>query len=60
MERAVRMLTRLAKAVGDALSAFAMQPGNARELQNFRDALLAYKKNSAVWIQGVGDRKSVV
>ena len=53
-ERAVRMLPKLVKAVGDALSAFAMQPGNARELQNFRDALLAYQKNSAVWIQGVG------
>ena len=48
------MLPGLAKAVGDALAALATQPGNARELQNFRDALLAYKKNSAVWIQGVG------
>ena len=50
----MRMLPRLAKAVGDALSALAMQPGNARELQNFRDALLAYQKNSAVWVQRVG------
>ncbi len=48
------MLPGLAKAVGDGLAALAMQPGNARELQNFRDALLAYQKNSGVWIQGVG------
>ena len=52
-ERAVRMLPGLAKAVGDALAALATQPGNARELQNFHDFLLAYRKNSAAWIQGV-------
>ena len=52
-ERAVRMLPGLAKAVGDALAALATQPGNARELQNFRDFLLAYRKNSAAWVRGV-------
>ena len=52
-ERAVRILPGLAKAIGEALSALAMQPGNARELQNFRDALLAFQKNSEAWVQGV-------
>ena len=52
-ERALRLLPSLAKAVGDSLSALAAQPGNARELQTYRDALLAYHKHSTAWIEGV-------
>ena len=48
---AVHMLPGLAKVIGDTLAAMAVQPGNAREVQELRDALLGYQKNSAVWIQ---------
>jgi hypothetical protein len=51
-ERAVRMLPGLAAAVGDTLAELAAQPGNARQTQDRRDALLAYQKNSAAWVQG--------
>lgn len=51
-ERAIRMLPELAKTIGDTLSAMAEQPGSAREVQERRDAALAYQKSSAVWVQG--------
>ena len=50
--RAVRMLPGLAKTIGDSLAELAERPGNARESQDMRDALQAYQKNSAAWIQG--------
>jgi hypothetical protein len=51
-ERVVRMLPGLAASIGDALAELAAQPGNAREMQDMRGALLAYQKNSAAWVQG--------
>ncbi|MBH2010202.1 MAG: DUF1631 domain-containing protein [Xanthomonadaceae bacterium] len=52
LERAVRMLPGLAKTIGDTLAELASRPGNAREMQDMRDALLAYQKNSSAWVQG--------
>ncbi|CAN5125780.1 hypothetical protein BH10PSE16_BH10PSE16_22670 [soil metagenome] len=51
-ERAVRMLPGLAQTIGDTLAELAARPGNAREMQEMRDALLAYQKSSSVWVQG--------
>lgn len=51
-ERAIRILPELAKAIGDKLAAMAEQPGSAREMQEQRDALLAFQKNGSVWVQG--------
>ncbi|WP_422583942.1 DUF1631 family protein [Polaromonas sp.] len=51
-ERAVRILPGLAKTIGDTLAELAARPGNAREMQDMRDALLAYQKSSSVWVQG--------
>ncbi|MEC5214127.1 hypothetical protein RCH06_002689 [Polaromonas sp. CG_9.5] len=51
-ERAVRMLPVLAAAIGDSLLELAARTGNAREMQERRDALQAYQKNSAIWAQG--------
>lgn len=51
-ERAIRALPELAKAIGDKLAAMAEQPGSAREMQEQRDALLAFQKNGLVWVQG--------
>lgn len=46
------MLPGLAKNIGDTLAELASRPGNAREMQDLRDALLAYQKNSSAWVQG--------
>lgn len=51
-ERAIRILPELAKAIGDKLAAMAEQPGSAREMQEQRDALLAFQKSGPVWVQG--------
>ena len=51
-ERAAHILPPLAKTIGDALAERAARPANAREGQELRDALLAYQKNSAAWVQG--------
>ena len=51
-ERAVRMLPGLAASIGDALVELAARPGNAREIQELRDALLAYQQKSPAWAQG--------
>ena len=51
-ERAVRMLPGLAASIGDSLVELAARPGNAREMQERRDALQAYQKNSSAWAQG--------
>ena len=50
--RAVRMLPGLAKTIGDTLAELAARPGNAREMQDMQDAVLAYQKNSSAWVQG--------
>ncbi|SFC30184.1 Protein of unknown function [Polaromonas sp. OV174] len=50
-ERIARLLPELAKAIADNLSALAAQPGGGREQQERRDALLAYQKNGAAWVQ---------
>ncbi len=52
-EQAVRMLPGLLKTVADALAALALQPGNARELQEARDAVLAYQNSSSAWARAV-------
>ena len=46
------MLPGLAKIIGDTLAELAARPGNAREMQDMRDALVAYQKNSPAWVQG--------
>ena len=51
-ERAIRLLPELAKTIRDRLSAMLDQPGGARELQQWRDALLSFQKSGAVWVQG--------
>lgn len=51
-ERAHRMLPGLAASIGDTLAELAAQPVNARDMQDRGDALLAYQKNSAAWVQG--------
>ena len=51
-ERAARILPGLAQVIGNALAEQAARPANAREGQELRDALLAYQKHSAAWVQG--------
>ena len=51
-ERVIRMLPTLVCAIGDSLLELAARSGNAREMQERRDALQAYQKNSAIWAQG--------
>lgn len=51
-ERVIRMLPTLVCTIGDSLLELAARSGNAREMQERRDALQAYQKNSATWAQG--------
>jgi Protein of unknown function (DUF1631) len=51
-ERAIRLLPELAKAIRERLTAMSEQPGAARDLQQWRDALLSFQKNGAVWVHG--------
>lgn len=51
-ERAIRVLPELAKSIGDRLSALANQPDAAREMQERRDAWLAFQKSGAAWVRG--------
>lgn len=51
-ERAIRVLPELAKSIGDRLSALVNQPDAAREMQERRDAWLAFQKSSAAWVRG--------
>jgi hypothetical protein len=55
VHRAARMLPALASSFGEALAQRAARPGNAREMQELRDALLAFQKNSPAWVQGTQD-----
>ena len=52
VERAVRMLPGLAKAIGETLALMATQPGSITQMQEVHDTLLLYQTNSATWIQG--------
>jgi hypothetical protein len=45
------VLPELAKNIGDKLAAMAEQPGSARDVQEQRDALLAFQKSGSVWVQ---------
>ncbi|MDB5938896.1 MAG: hypothetical protein JWP77_1260, partial [Polaromonas sp.] len=47
------MVPGLARTIGDTLSELALRPGNAREMQDLRDALRLYQNHSPAWIQGV-------
>ncbi|MDD5325327.1 MAG: DUF1631 family protein, partial [Polaromonas sp.] len=51
-ERAVRMLPMLAKTLQDRLTAMMDQPGSTRDMQERRDALIAFQKDSAAWVHG--------
>ncbi len=51
-EHAARLLPALATAIGDALSAFEMQAGSSRQMQERRDAVMAYKKGRDAWLKG--------
>ena len=52
-ERVVQMVPMLAKSIGDTLSELALRTGNAREIQDLRDALRLYQENSPAWVQGI-------
>lgn len=52
MERAARVVPLLANAINDSLSALAALTGNARDMQERRDALQAYQKNKNHWQRG--------
>ncbi|MDB5743114.1 MAG: hypothetical protein JWR68_1429 [Polaromonas sp.] len=54
------MLPELASTIGQALTELAEKPGNVRELQEVRDGLLAYQKNSSAWLQGIAKVWSTV
>ena len=49
------MLPELARTIGDTLSELALRPGNAREMQDLRDALLLYQENRQAWVAGILD-----
>ena len=51
-EQAVDGLPDLAKLLGERLSALLDQPASAREMQERRDAWLAFQPASAVWVSG--------
>jgi Protein of unknown function (DUF1631) len=51
-EHAARVLPDLAKALRERLSTLVDQPGGAREMQERRDAWMAFQPNSAAWING--------
>jgi hypothetical protein len=53
VERAIRLLPGLAKAVQDRLSSLVDQPAGARDMQDRRDGWLAFQKNGSVWVQGL-------
>ncbi|MDO9404116.1 MAG: DUF1631 family protein [Polaromonas sp.] len=51
-ERAVRVLPDLARVIKERILVLIDQPGSAREVQERRDAWLAYQPNSAAWVTG--------
>lgn len=50
-ERAARVLPALAKTIQDRLSALVDQPGSVREMQDRRDAWMAFQKSGAAWVR---------
>ena len=46
------MLPGIARTIADLLAEMAARTGNAREMQEMRDAQLAYQKYGRVWVQG--------
>jgi hypothetical protein len=51
-ERAARILPALARTIQDRLSALVDEPGSARDMQERRDAWLAFQKSSDAWVRG--------
>lgn len=51
-ERAARILPILAKSIQDRLSALVDEPGSARDMQDRRDAWLAFQKSGDAWVRG--------
>ncbi len=51
-ERAVRLLPALSTIVMERLSALSNQPGNPKEMQERREAWLAFQKNGPAWVRG--------
>ncbi|SFV01536.1 Protein of unknown function [Polaromonas sp. YR568] len=51
-ERAARILPALAKSIQDRLSALVDEPGSARDMQDRRDAWLAFQKSGDAWVRG--------
>ena len=49
------MLPELARTIDDNLTELALRPGNAREMQDLRDALRLYQENRQAWVQGILD-----
>ncbi|NDP62002.1 DUF1631 family protein [Polaromonas sp.] len=52
-ERVAQMVPELARTIGDTLSELALRPGNAREMQDLRDALRLYQNNRPAWVHGI-------
>lgn len=50
--RAIRLLPPLAKTIQARLSTLESSAGGARDMQDRRDALLAFQKNGSAWVQG--------
>jgi hypothetical protein len=51
-ERAARILPTLAKSIQDRLSTLVDEPGSARDMQDRRDAWLAFQKSGDAWVRG--------
>lgn len=51
VERAVRVLPALAKTIQDRLTGLVDQPGSVREMQDRRDAWMAFQKSGTIWVR---------
>jgi hypothetical protein len=51
-ERAARILPTLAKSIQDRLSGLADELGSARDMQERRDAWMAFQKSGDAWVRG--------
>lgn len=52
LQHAVQVMPDLAKSLQAQLLSLTQEPGGAREMQDRRDAMLAFQKNGAAWVQG--------
>jgi len=52
VQRSVRLLPGLAKAISEMLALMAEQPDSAPKMQAMADAFLLFQKNSAPWVRG--------